>query len=211
MPDTPDPVTTQPPGPTVSITFDNVFKLTTLIAPFFLVFLLVTISIINSDIKGFIYLLGVILLFGITYLFNTSIKNNELQGTCAFWSIGLFQTPSFISALYVYTIVYLIYPMAMNQVYNFPLITILLSIYIFDIVVRAFRMKCTNIIHISLGSVLGLCFTLMFIMMLSNYPNLLYYDDLISSKVACSMPSKQKFKCSVYNNGKLIQSIHSSA
>ena len=56
MPDTPDPVTTQPPGPTVSITFDNVFKLTTLIAPFFLVFLLVTISIINSDIKGFIYL-----------------------------------------------------------------------------------------------------------------------------------------------------------
>jgi hypothetical protein len=182
--------------------------LTTLISPFFLVLMLVTISIINSDLKGFIYLLGVILLFGITFLFNKSVKSNDLQGTCAFWNIGLFQTPSFISALYVYTIIYLLFPMIKNEVYNFPFITLLLTIYIFDIIVRCFQMKCTNIIHISLGSVLGGCFALLFLMMLSNYPELLYYNDLISSKVACSVPSKQKFKCSVYNNGQLVQTTY---
>ena len=198
----------RPMGPVVDINFENIFKLITLISPFFLVFLLVTISIINSDIKGFVYLGGVIFLFGITYLFSKAINSNELEGTCAFWHIGLFKTPSFISALYMYTIVYLLYPMLINQVFNFPLIIILLVIYIFDTIIRSFKMGCTNIIHVALGSVLGILFALFFIMMLANHKDLLYYNDMLSSKVACSVPSKQKFKCNVYNNGQLIQSIN---
>jgi hypothetical protein len=197
----------RPLGPVVDVNFENGFKLITLISPFFLVFLLVTISIINSDIKGFVYLGGVIFLFTITYFFNKAVQSNDLEGTCAFWNIGLFKTPSFISALYVYTIVYLLYPMMINQVFNFPLIIILLLIYIFDIIIRSFKMGCTNIIHVTLGSVLGLLFALFFIMLLANNKELLYYNDMLSSKVACSIPSKQKFKCSVYNNGQLIQSI----
>lgn len=194
-------------GPVVEPTFDNLFKLITLISPFFLVALLVTISIVNSDIKGFVYLAGVIFLFVITMLFNNAIGKNELEGTCAFWNIGLFKSPSFISALYVFTIVYLLYPMMVNGVFNFPLIILLLVIYVFDIIIRAYRMGCTNLIHISLGSALGLCFTLFYIMILANHKELLYYNDMLSSKVACSVPAKQKFKCSVYNNGQLVQTI----
>jgi hypothetical protein len=38
-------------------------------------------------------------------------------------------------------------------------------------------------------------------------PELLYYDDLISNKIACSKPSQQKFKCSVYKNGELLKTL----
>lgn len=198
----------RPMGPVVDINFENGFKLVTLISPFFLVFLLVTISIINSDIKGFVYLGGVIFLFFITYLFNKAVKSNELEGTCAFWNIGLFKTPSFISALYVFTLIYLFYPMLLNQVFNFPLIILLLVIYVFDIIIRSFKMGCSNLIHVALGSVLGLVFAIFFILLLANNKDLLYYNDMLSSKVACSVPSKQKFKCAVYNNGQLIQTIN---
>jgi hypothetical protein len=198
----------QPLGPVLDPTFNNIFKLITLISPFFLVFLLVTISIINSDIKGFVYLGGAVFLFFITTLFQKVVPSNNLKGTCALWHISLFQTPSYISALYVYTMVYLLYPMMINKVYNFPLIILLLVIYVFDVIIRCFKMACTNLIHITLGSVLGLIFTLFFIMMLSGHKELLYYNDMVSSKVACSVPSKQKFKCSVYNNGQLVQTIN---
>jgi hypothetical protein len=198
----------QPLGPVLDPTFNNIFKLITLISPFFLVFLLVTISIINSDIKGFVYLGGAVFLFFITTLFQKVVPSNDLKGTCALWHVSLFQTPSYISALYVYTMIYLLYPMMVNQVYNFPLIILLLVIYVFDIIIRCFKMACTNLIHVTMGSVLGLLFTLFYIMMLSNNKELLYYNDMISSKVACSVPSKQKFKCSVYSNGQLVQTIN---
>ena len=40
----------------------------------------------------------------------------------------------------------------------------------------------------------------------SGYDSLLYFDELLSNKVACSRPSKQSFKCSVYKGGELISS-----
>ena len=198
----------KPMGSVVEPTIDNFFKLITLISPFFLVLLLVTISIINSDIKGFVYLAGVIGLFGITMLFGKAIKHNELAGTCAFWNIGLFKTPSFVTSLYVFTIFYLLYPMMVNQVFNFPLIILLLSIYVFDIIIRTYKMDCTNLIQVSLGTALGIAYALFYIMLLRNHNELLYYNDMLSSKVACSVPAKQKFKCSVYNNGQLVQTIN---
>ena len=68
-------------------------------------------------------------------------------------------------------------------------------------------MGCTNGINVVFGSVLGVVFAATFIVLLTNYPDLLYYNDLLSSKVACSVPSKQKFKCNIYNNGELVQSV----
>ena len=196
----------RPIGPVMDPTFNNVFKIITLISPFFLVLLLVTISIINSDIKGFVYLGGVILLFFFFFIFQSSMPFNQPVEMCAIWNVGPFRYPSFISALYTYTIVYLFFPMITNEVYNFPLLIMLLIIYISDIIIRCFKMACTNLIGVMIGSVAGIIFAVIFILMLSNNKELLYYNDLISSKVACSVPSKQKFKCSVYNNGQLIGS-----
>ena len=204
-------VMTKPLGPVMDPNFSNIFKVITLIAPFFIVLLLVTISIINSDIKGLVYLGGVVFLFVIAYMFQSSIGFNGSKEICAIWNVGPFKYPSFISALYTYTIVYLFYPMVTNGIYNFPLLIILLIIYISDIIIRCLKMACSNLINVLFGSVLGVVFAVTFIVLLSNYPDLLYYNNLLSSKVACSVPAKQKFKCSVYNNGELVQSINTTS
>ena len=48
-------------------------SLLALISPFFLAFLMVMISIINSNIKGLIYLLGLIILFVLVFLFQNTL------------------------------------------------------------------------------------------------------------------------------------------
>jgi len=196
-----------PFGPVLDPNFNDGMKIITLISPFFIVLLLVTMSIINSDIKGFVYLGGVVFLFFFFYIFQSTIGfNTSQERVCAIWNIGPFKFPSFISALYTYTIMYLLYPMVTNEVYNFPLLIILLVIYVSDVFIRCFKMACSNFISVVIGSVCGIVIAISYILMLSKNTELLYYHDLISSKLACSVPSKQKFKCSVYQNGELVGS-----
>ena len=188
----------------------NFLKLSSLIAPLFLVMLLVIISVINSDVKGLIYLMGIMFLFIIVICFNSIIPFNLNKEGCTLWGnnyLGRYNFPSFYTSLYAFTILYILYPMIVNGAYNFPLITILLALYIFDIIIRFCMMHCTNFTHIVLGTVLGLLFSLFYLSLFTNNPELLYYNDFISDKIACSVPSSQKFKCSVYNNGQLLQTI----
>jgi hypothetical protein len=72
-----------------------------------------------------------------------------------------------------------------------------------------YKNKCTSPIGIVMGSILGLIFgiTWFLIIKASGQTGLLYYDDLVSNKIACSRPTKQNFKCQVYKNGELIQNI----
>jgi hypothetical protein len=91
---------------------------------------------------------------------------------------------------------------------NFPLIIIFLLLYIMDCIVK-YKNKCTSPVGIVMGSILGLIFgiTWFLIIRASGQTGLLYYDDLVSNKIACSRPTKQNFKCQVYKNGELIQNI----
>jgi hypothetical protein len=59
------------------------------------------------------------------------------------------------------------------------------------------------------GLVLGLVMATLWytIIKSSKQTNLLYYDSSVSNKQTCSRPSKEKFKCAVYQNGELLQSL----
>ncbi len=95
----------------------------------------------------------------------------------------------------------------MNMV-NFPLIIIFLLLYVADCIIKH-RNKCSSVVGIIMGSILGLIFgiTWFLIIKATGQTGLLYYDDLVSNKIACSRPTKQNFKCQVYKNGELIQNI----
>jgi len=62
---------------------------------------------------------------------------------------------------------------------------------------------------IILGTCLGIAVALSWGYMLKETNNkaLLYYDDLVSNKQSCSRPSNEQFKCSVFQNGELLQTI----
>jgi len=181
-----------------------------LIAPFLVAFSMIMISVVNTNIKGFIYLLGLIILFIFVYLFQQTIGQRpvDVNKFCSLFFVSSYSVPSFNSALYLYTIIYVLLPMVTNEMINFPLIIVFLTLYVLDSIIKI-RNKCTPVIGIVMGSILGLFFGIVWFLMIrsTGQSGLLYYDDLISNKVACSKPTKQKFKCQVYKNGELIQNI----
>ena len=195
----------------VNMGIPTIMKIITLIAPYFIVLLFIMISIINSNIKGFIYFLGLIILYGIVFVFQSSLPNNKIkerQAICSLFDKYVKIHPSFISGLYVYTITFMLFPMILYNVYNIKLIIILLVCYVIDIIVRK-KYNCTNALSIMGGSCLGISIALAWAYILNetNNKSLLYYDDLVSNKLSCARPSNEQFKCSVFQNGELLQTI----
>jgi hypothetical protein len=198
---------------TLQPNYPSFFSFFSMISPFVLILVLVFISIINSNLKGIIYLAGVVFLFFIVMMFQQTVRYAGLthtpDPTCQLFHfpVPLFSIPSFNSALFLYTITYLLIPMLASQMLNFPLVVVLLILYAIDCVIKKTN-NCTTPVGIMLGSVVGIMWGAMwYVLIQSNDPKLLYYDDLVSNKVACSRPTEQKFKCSVYKNGELLQSI----
>jgi hypothetical protein len=187
----------------------EVMKLLTLTLPYFVVFLFIMLSIINSNIKGFILFLGLLFVYVIITILQGSVPKSQVTTICNIFDSYHYVHPSFISALYAYTITFIIAPMAIYEAYNIPLIIILLIFSVIDVIVR-YKYGCTTQVAILLGSVIGFSIAIIWVYMLKSSGNssLLYYDDLVSNKQSCSRPSNEQFKCAVYKNGELLNTIN---
>jgi len=194
----------------IRVSLNDVFGVLSMTSPFLVSFLMVMISIINSNLKGLIYMLGLMILFIVVFLFQQTIQTpvHTSSNFCSLFNISQYTVPSFNSALYLYTITYVLLPMLTTQMINFPLIIVFLLLYVCDCIVKI-NYGCTPLIGVLMGSFLGMFFGLVWYLLIksSGHQDLLYYDDMISNKIACSKPTKQKFKCQVYKNGQLIQNI----
>ena len=102
--------------------------------------------------------------------------------------------------------------MAMYNVFNIPLIIILLIFSVIDLIVR-YKSGCSNKVTIMVGTILGAAFAVSWAYTLKESGNstLLYYDDLVSNKQSCSRTSNEQFKCSVYKNGELLNTLNSNS
>jgi hypothetical protein len=200
------------PRQNAALNVPSVFTYFSMISPFLVVLLFVFISIINSNLKGLIYLLGIFILFFFILLFQNVLRINLPSDASPYCQVFNFPfplhgVPSFNSSIFMFTLVYLFLPMMMNDIMNLPLLILLLILYAIDCVIKNGN-KCTTPIGIVLGSFVGLVWGLLWYFLIqSQNPELLYYDDLISNKIACSKPSQQKFKCSVYKNGELLKTL----
>jgi hypothetical protein len=195
-----------------ALTVPSLFAYFSMISPFLLVLVFVFISIINSNLKGLIYLLGVIFLFAIVALFQNVLRvplSDKASAFCQLFAVPypIFTVPSFNSAIFLFTIVYLFVPMMINRIMNFPLLFVILVLFVIDCSMKSAN-YCTTPTGIVLGSFIGIIWGLFWYFLIQGQNNeLLYYDDLLSNKVACSRPSQQKFKCSVYKNGELLKTL----
>jgi len=195
-----------------TLNYPSVFTYFSMISPFLVVLLFVFISIINSNLKGMIYLLGIFILLVIVYLFQGMLRvrlPDKASPYCQLFAfpMNFFTVPSMNSAIFLFTLVYLFLPMVMNNIMNYPLLIVLLILYAVDCVIKS-KHQCTTPTGIILGSFVGIIVGLFWYFVIkSQSPNLLYYDDLLSNKIACSRPTQQKFKCSVYKNGELLQTL----
>ena len=189
------------------ISIPIVLQFITLVGPYFLVSFFVLLSIINGDIKGFMYLFGVFIVYGIIALFKGTLPNQPSEGICrVLESFHGNQHPSFITGLYMYTLVYVMLPMIMYKVFNAQLIVLLTFIIIVDVLIRSTFMKCISLVNVMFGLIIGGLIGVLWTFMLrqSGQTKLLFYDEILSNRETCSRPSEDKFTCDIYRHGKLI-------
>ena len=197
----------------IALTLSNILQFFSFIAPTLLIFFLFLSSLFNQNLKGLVYIAGILISSTINIIF-MNIVGSEVSDDASF-SCNLFDIPHvskynspYPSTLIIaFTIAYLVLPMKYNKQMNYVVLIFLLCLLGVDIMTKV-QNKCTTYPGTILGALVGFLFgAVWYILFYSmGYSSLLYFDELRSDNVQCSMPTKQTFKCSVYKNGQLISS-----
>jgi hypothetical protein len=199
----------------LQLTFSNIVQLFSVFAPLFLGTFLVLISVFNQNIKGLIYLGGVLIASVINFMISMVIGSEpqESQGAiCNLLEFPIIPTqynvPNYNSMFIIFTLVYLLLPMLSNNQINFWLIGTIVSIFAVDAYVKL-QYSCTVPRGITIGGIVGgaLGAAWYFMLKFNDFESLLFFNDLTSNNVVCKRPKNQTFKCSVYKNGQVIQDL----
>lgn len=198
----------------MKLTITNLIQFMGAISPLMVGFFLISASILNKNIKGLIYLAGVMLSFVLNALLMNVIKspaNPSRSVGCSLiewpFSLNQYNSPSFNSVFLAFTLAYMYLPMSFGGVMNYGIIIALVAIFGLDAVSKVTD-GCTTPLGIVLGAVFGLLLGGLWygIIKASGNPQLLYFEE-VSNGETCSRPSKQTFKCAVYKNGKLVKNL----
>lgn len=195
----------------LQLSITNILHLISIVSPLLIAFFLIMSSLFNQDIKGIIYLMGVLIAIIINVFIMNLIKQpkDENQAlSCNIFNIPYiseFNSPSPSSVFIAFSMIYLLLPMVTNGNLNYPVLIFFLCILGVDSYTKAIK-KCTTISGILFGIVVGLILGVGWYALISaaGYDSLLYFDELKSNRTLCSRPSKQTFKCQVYKNGEPI-------
>ena len=182
------------------------FQFLSLIGPYVLIGFFFLLSFFNTNLKGIVYLIGVIVLLFFSGLVDGMIPESEdAKAMCNLFGMPtLGKNLPFGLLVYGFTFTYLFFPMIQNSMMNYPLIVGLLLITGVDITIQLYS-KCSTMNGVMISLALSLVFGFIWYLTIQSLsPSLLYHVDYLSDKQVCSMPSQQKFKCSVYKNGELI-------
>jgi len=199
----------------IDLTITNLFQFISALTPLLLIFFMVMISIFNQDIKGLVYLAGILIVSVINIFLLNIIKNKRDESSsssCNIFNLPFnmtqYNVPSLNSVLISFTIAYLLLPMISSNQTNYVVIAALFSIFIIDGISKIMN-KCTTSAGVIFGLLTGfLTGSLWYTLFHSTgYNSLLYFDEVVSNKVYCSRPKKQTFKCAVYKNGELIKTL----
>ena len=197
----------------IQYNFSNMLELFSVMSPFLLVFFLIMSSIFNQNLKGLVYLAGLLIAVVINIFLMGQIKSPKLPDaamSCEFAGLPIltgYNSPAPTSLVIAFTIAYLVLPMKYNNQMNYVILTALLCLFLLDAITKVNK-KCTTGGGSFLGALVGFLLGLMWYTLFhtTGYDSLLYFGELQSNNVVCKRPSKQSFKCSVYKNGELISS-----
>ena len=177
------------------------------LSPFIIVSYFGLASILNQDIKGVIYLVGLLVSCFATILIGNTIPDREPSGdpeednaVCNLISIGHNRTfsksPLGISML-SYTLFYLVYIIVKYNIvyYNIPTLILLPLLIIGDLFWNISN-DCYDIFPILASIIIGGSMGALWARIVDsmNQPNLFFFN-VGSDKTVCQRPSKQLFKC----------------
>lgn len=197
----------------IALTLSNILQFFSFIAPTLLIFFLFLSSLFNQNLKGLVYIAGVLIASFINIMFMHIIgseRSDDESFSCSLFDIphvSQYNSPYPTTLIIAFTIAYLVLPMKYNKQMNYLVLLFLLGLLGIDMLTKV-QNKCTTypgtVLGALVGFVLGIIWYIFFHAM--GYDALLYFDELRSDNVVCSRPSKQTFRCSVYKNGELVSS-----
>jgi hypothetical protein len=180
------------------------------LAPFIIVSYFSISAIFNQDIKGVIYLAGVILAAVITIFIGNSLDDayttvtetgeGGKQAVCNMITIGSSGSFSKVPlgvAIMSYTLIYLVYVIVKYNMtmYNLPTI-ILFPILIAGDAIWNIKNNCFRPFGVLVSIIVGGCVGALWAYIIDSIkqPKLQYFN-VGSDKTVCQRPSKQLFKC----------------
>lgn len=199
----------------MQMSFSNILKFISLISPFLIVFFLIAVSVFNQDVKGVIYVSGILssLFFNMMLMNMIGSKVSDVRGvTCDIFEMpfGLssYDVPYTNSVILAFTLAYLMLPMIEQDNVNYMLFGFLMFVFLLDGFTKVID-KCTKPIGVFMGGIVGLLLgtSWYYLIKLSGNKKLVYFEELSSDNVKCSKPSKQRFVCNVYKNGELVKRL----
>ncbi len=194
---------------------DYVIQFFTLLGPIILPSFIILASFFNGNMKGLIYLAGLVIVAMVTTMikgFNAP-RNNDLTYSPSCYVIdigsispdGLRTLPCFHSSIMSFTVAYLLYPVAAGGLKEYlPASIGLLSYLALNIFSRKW-LKCVRWIDVALGLIIGTVFGVMYFIMIEALGGrkLLYFtEEENPNNPQCRRVTQQKWRCDVYKNGK---------
>ena len=175
------------------------------LAPFIIVCYFSLSSIFNQDLKGLIYLVGLLMACFICILIGNSLPQSTYEGTGNFpvckmitlGSDGSFSKTPLSVAILTYTLIYLTYIIAINHIElsNIPILVIFPLLIICDIIWNA-KNNCYGLVPIAVSLVFGGFFGYIWALIIEKFKQpKLFFLNVGSDNVVCQRPSKQLFKC----------------
>jgi hypothetical protein len=208
-----------------TLTLTNILELVTRISSFIVLFVFTLIPLMNGEsLKAVIYA-GFSLIVGFLGVLIQRIIGplvggiRDIAKEDAFCSLielpealSPYSAPSINAMFLSFTLVYIVLSMVTANTLNVGVIVMLTLIIGVDAVMKitrgCFGETWRGILSYAIGLLFGsgLGFGLWAIIV-GGYPALLYFDQVASNRVQCSKPTQQQFKCSVYKNGVLVNTV----
>tara|TARA_B110000093_G_scaffold65666_1_gene71282 strand:+ start:851 stop:1456 length:606 start_codon:yes stop_codon:yes gene_type:complete len=196
----------------MQLNFSNMLQFFAAISPILLAFCLVMLSIFNSDIKGMVYLGGVLIasLINLFILNTLKVKSQTLiPPSCNLidfpFNLNEYVSPAFNSMFIAFTLAYLYLPMQYISGINFPVLMFVTGLLVLDGGTKIMG-GCTTFSGVALGSLVGFVLGIIWFVLFysTGHEDLLFFNVESSNNVICSRPKQQTFKCRLYKNGELI-------
>uniref|UniRef100_A0A6C0KVR4 Phosphatidic acid phosphatase type 2/haloperoxidase domain-containing protein n=1 Tax=viral metagenome TaxID=1070528 RepID=A0A6C0KVR4_9ZZZZ len=188
----------------------NIIEFLVFFSPIFFATVVVGMSFMFQNFKGFIYL-G--FLFGIAMLregIYTIVGGEKFVANgdvCSMVQYSNYDNSGFNVFISAFTTFYMLTPMFFFNDYNYVAFGGLL-VYIYVIIRVLMQRKCIDFGSVLMNVILGAISGIIIITLLyaGGSGNYLFFNEISSNKEVCTMPKKQTFKCSVYKNGELVGS-----
>ena len=196
----------------MQLNFSNLMQFFAAISPILLAFCLVMISIFNSDIKGMVYLGGILIasLINLLILNSLKIKSDKIiPPYCNLiefpFNLNEYISPAFNSMFIAFTLAYLYMPMQYVSGINYPVLIFITSLLVLDAGTKISG-GCTTFGGVMLGSLVGFVLGLLWFIAFysTGHEDLLFFNSEPSNNVICSRPKKQTFRCKIFRNGEVI-------